>query len=73
VDLFNLATFLIPFEFRPPISKDLERTLSIHLSGSAMRDIEEMRKRFDELKQIGDKARSSTEREIPEEIIGTSV
>ncbi|XP_065885137.1 tryptophan 2,3-dioxygenase-like isoform X2 [Dysidea avara] len=73
VDLFNLASFLIPLEFRPPLTDDLERKLSIHLSGSAMRDVEEMRKRFEELKQIGEKARSSTEREIPEEIIGTSV
>jgi len=38
-----------------------------------MRDVEEMRKRFEELKQIGDKAKSSTEQEIPEELVGTSV
>ena len=73
VDLFNLASFLIPLEFRPPLSDNLERTLSIHLSGSAMRDVEEMRKRFEELKQIGDKAKSSIEQEIPEELVGTSV
>jgi len=38
-----------------------------------MRDVEEMRKRFEELKQIGDKAKSSIEQEIPEELVGTSV
>ena len=73
VDLFNLSTFLIPLEFRPPLTEDAERKLSIHLSGSAIRDVEEISKRMRELKTMGEQARARTERELSPELIGTSV
>ena len=73
VDLFNLSTFLIPLEFRPPLPEHFERKLSIHLSGSAVRDVEEFSKRVKELKSMGEQAKVKTERNISPELIGTSV
>lgn len=73
VDLFNLSTFLIPLEFRPPLPEHFERKLSIHLSGSAVRDVEEFSKRVKELKSMGEQAKVKTERNILPELIGTSV
>ena len=73
VDLFNLSTFLIPLKFRPPLTEDVERHLSIHLSGSAIRDVEEISRRIKELKSMGDQAVAKTERDLSPELIGTSV
>ena len=73
VDLFNLSTFLIPLKFRPPLTKDVERYLSVHLSGSAIKDVEEISRRIKELKSMGDQAIAKTERDLSPELIGTSV
>ena len=73
VDLFNLSTFLIPLKFRPPLTEDVERNLSIHLSGSAIKDVEEISRRIRELKSMGDQAIAKTERDLSPELIGTSV
>jgi len=73
VDLFNLSTFLIPLEFRPPLTEDVERILNVHLSGSAMKDIEEVRKRLKELQVMGEKAKARTEQGYSPELVGTSV
>ena len=73
VDLFNLSTFLIPLEFRPLLTEDAERKLNVHLSGSAIRDVEEIGRRLRELKTMGEQAIAKTEREYSPELIGTSV
>lgn len=73
IDLFNLSTFLIPLEFRPPLTEDAERRLSIHLSGSAVKDAEETSKRLRELKTIGELAKAKVERDLSPELVGTSV
>ena len=73
LDLFNLSTFLIPLQFRPPLTEDVERKLNIHLSGSAIKDVEEISRRIKELKSLGEQAKARTEREFSPELIGTSV
>lgn len=73
VDLFNLSTFLIPLRFRPALTEDFERTLNVHLSGSAIRDVEEMSKRIRKLKTMGEQAKAKVERELSPELVGTSV
>ena len=75
VDLFNLATFLLPLEFRPPLPVAMERKLNIHLSGSAVKDAEELSKRMRELKTMGEQAKAMMEREQcnSPELVGTSV
>ena len=73
VDLFNLSTFLIPLKFRPPLTEDVERSLNVHLSGSAIRDVKEISKRIRELQIMGAQAKARTERELSPELVGTSV
>lgn len=73
VDLFNLSTFLIPLEFRPPLPEYMERKLNIHLSGSAIRDAEELSKRMRELKAMGEHAKAIREQCHSPELVGTSV
>ena len=75
VDLFNLSTFLLPLKFRPPLPEHMERMLSIHLSGSAIKDIDELSKRMRELKTMGEQAKAMMEEEQcnSKQLVGTSV
>lgn len=73
VDLFNLSTFLIPLEFRPPLTEDVERILNVHLSGSAMKNVEEIQKRYKELSMMGERVKTTIERGLSPELVGTSV